>query len=134
MFYKHDRCVLYTLALLLATLISACDSKIEWSDGNYRLRSIDTPELFLSYTDLHGQDLVLVEADVVAIGSDPQQIIVKQRQHQSRAISYVLINRRDTGSATTTKAHSLLRLSEADYFTYRKNASWPTISHTFFYP
>lgn len=124
----------FFFVLLVSVLLGACDTRNEWQDGAYQLRWIDTPELFLVYTNDKGQSTTLVEADVIGIGSDQKHIIVRQRHHLSREISYFLIGKYATNASNNQQTESLLHLSEEDYRSQAALASWPNISREFYYP
>lgn len=114
-------------------LLGGCDSRNEWQEGAYQLRWIDTPELFLVYTNDQGQNMTLIEADVIGIGSDQTHIIVRQRHHQSREISYFLINKQAANMRNTSHAENMQRLSEKEYLSQSAHTSWPNISREFHY-
>lgn len=124
----------YALMFSVSILLGACDSRIEWQDGAYQLRWIDTPELSLVYANSKGQITTLIDADVIGIGSDQKHIIVRQRHHHSREISYFIINKQATNLGQHAQVKSLQHMSEEDYRSHAARASWPSISQEFHYP
>ncbi len=135
MFRRSSHFRLYCVLMLSVSIVlSACDSRMEWQDGAFQLRWIDTPELFLVYTNDRGQSTTLIEADVIGIGSDEKHIIVHHRDHRSREISYFLINKAATNLSKQAQVDAIQHLSEVQYRSHPTQASWPKINQEFHYP
>lgn len=124
----------YVLMFSVSILLGACDSRIEWQDGAYQLRWIDTPELSLVYINDKGHSTTLIEADVIGIGANHKHIIVRRRHHLSREISYFIINKQTSKLAMQPGSEFLQHLSEEDFHSQAVHATWPSISQEFHYP
>ena len=123
-----------TLMLLASVLLGACDTRNEWQSGAYQLRWIDTPELFLVYTNDKGRSMTLIDADIIGIGSDEKHIIVRHRHHLSREISYFVIDKQASNTHNNAQAVPLRHLSEEEYRSQAAQTSWPNINREFHYP
>ncbi len=86
------------IILLLTLHLSACDSGLKWSEGEYEVHWIDT---------LHNRTLVRkidstssigrVRAEVIAVGSNDKFVVAKQKDPHSNSVSYFVINREKDG-------------------------------------
>lgn len=81
---------------VLASLVCSCnlfDSGISWHSGRFQVEWVDTaPSSHLAYRLQSGDSLGIVEACVLAAGSDKRYVVVEQRplQQPSVQLYYVL--------------------------------------------
>lgn len=82
------------LILFLAALIAACDHGVEWRDKPYEVIWIDTSDnRTLSYDLGEGMSIGRVEAEVIAVGSNDEYVVAKQRDRVTGNISCFYIER-----------------------------------------
>lgn len=80
--------------LLLIILISACDSGVEWEDKPYQVIWIDTgSNRTLNFQLSDNAFIGRVEAEVIAVGSNEQYVVAKQKELGGTDISYYDIER-----------------------------------------
>ncbi|MFZ6819252.1 hypothetical protein [Undibacterium sp. Ji22W] len=121
------------LKLIFLTVLTSCDSRTEWSDGNYQVRWIDTPELSLTYRNAHGQIMTLIDPDITGIGANQKLIVVRHRVHASSTVSYFLVHKQTFEKSQIAESPSIEHLTEAEYLNASKNSDWPRISSEFHY-
>ena len=80
--------------ILLAVLITGCDSGVLWEEPPYLVQWIDTSEnrsLNLSVGD--GASIGRVEKEVIAIGSNKKYIVIKRRSVIDKKIYYYYLEK-----------------------------------------
>lgn len=83
-----------TLILFLAAFIPGCDYGVQWRDKPYEVIWVDTfGNRALSYDLGGGMSIGRVEAEVIAVGSNDEYVVAKQRDRVTGNISYFYIER-----------------------------------------
>lgn len=112
------------IVLAIAFVLSACDHGEKWRDGPYEVSWIDTESnRTLSYDLGNDTSIGRVEAEVIAVGSNKNYIVAKQKVIGSNSIAYYFIERKkdnkyfngnEIAKGPFTESHFLEIKSELD--------------------
>jgi len=121
------------IALSILIALQSCDSRTEWHDGNYEVVWIDTPELSLYLNVGEGALNQRVGPEVIAVGANSKYITVKQRDPNTKLISFYFIEKATDGiyknSAEVTKGP----FSESEFQKLSTELDLPKFSKEFYY-
>jgi hypothetical protein len=121
------------LLLFLFFALVACDSGTKWSDGNYSVIWIDTPELSLHLDVGEGGSIERVAADVVAVGSDKFYVVAKQRNLNTKDFSYFYIEKSKDGIYKNANEITQGPYSEKEFITLSNKIGLPKFTKQFKY-
>ena len=82
------------LLIILTVFQCSCDSGVQWKDHPYEVIWIDTSNnRTLNYEISENASIGRVEAEVIAVGSNEQYVVAKQKPIGGGTISYFYIER-----------------------------------------
>lgn len=121
------------LLLFLALFLPGCDSGAEWRDGKYEITWIDTSGLSLNLNVGEDAFIERVPANVVAVGSDSQYIVIKQSNKESKEISYFYLEKDKDSIYKNANEITKGPLSEVEFIELSKKLGLPKITKEFHY-
>lgn len=120
------------LILGLICLVSACDSGTEWRDAPYAVLWIDlSSNRVLVYEFDDGGAIVRVGAEVVAVGSDKNYVVVKQKATEGQPLSYFYVDKAKDDKYLNGDDIAQGPFSEAQFMRLKTKLGLPEFSQNF---
>ena len=121
-----------SLIVILSIALSACDSGVEWSEGEYEVHWIDTSQnRSLARKIDSSSSIGRVGAEVIAVGSNDKHVVAKQRSIGTNSISYFVINKAKDGKLLNQDEITEGPFSEKRFLELQKELGLPGFSKEF---
>ena len=119
--------------LFLLPFFVACDSGTEWRDGNYQVSWIDASPLSLNFDVGNGGSVERVKGEVIAVGSNKDYVIAKQRDPKTKEISFFYIERIKDGIYKNAEEITQGPYTETEFSGLRQKLGLPNFTKEFRY-
>ena len=120
------------LSILLCFGLASCDHGVEWSEGDYVVHWIDTTENLTLARKIDSKTSIgRVRAEVIAIGSNENYIIAKQKNPSTNSISYFYINKKKDGKYLNLEEITEGPFSKSRFMELQKELGLPKFTKEF---
>lgn len=121
------------LLLFLLPIIVACDHGTEWRDGNYEVGWIDSHRLTLNFSLGNGSSIGRVGGEVIAVGSNENFVVAKQRNSTTKKISFFFIEKKRDDPYKNAEEITQGPYSEAEFLDLSRQLGFPSFTKQFHY-
>ena len=117
---------------IFSFLLTGCDHGVEWSEGDYEVHWIDTSDN-RTLARIIGENASIgrVYPEVIAIGSNSEYVVAKQRDPDSGEISYFIIEKAKDGKYLNMSEITEGPFSEATFMEISKVKNLPDFTAEF---
>ena len=120
------------IIILLVFYLSACDSGVEWTEGEYEVHWVDTfHNRTLARKIDSSSSIGRVEAEVIAVGSNNKFVVAKQKDSKANTVSYFVINKEKDGKYLNQDGITEGPFSEKRFLELKKELGLPDFSKEF---
>lgn len=118
--------------VVMSILLSACDHGVEWSEGDYEVLWIDTSDN-RSLARIIGDNAFIgrVDPEVVAVGSNSEYVVAKQKNPDNGEISYFIVDKARDGKYLNMSEITEGPFTEATFLEMSKEKNLPALTVIF---
>ena len=120
------------LLFLSVTILSGCDYGVEWKDKEYEVHWIDTGNnRTLARKIDENSSIGRVEPEVIAVGSNDEYVVAKQRPVGGGDVYYFVVDKRKDSPYLNANQITQGPLSKSTFDALKKQKRLPDFSVTF---
>ncbi len=123
----------YLLYIVISSfLLTGCDHGVEWSEGDYEVHWIDTSNnRTLARIINENASIGRVDPEVIAVGSNSEYVVAKQRDPDNGEISYFIVEKAKDEKYLNMSEVTEGPFSEAMFMKMRKVKNLPDFTAVF---